>query len=90
MNKYSRFQTIVLSYPNVENQSSTNDRNRFPLTGTIDEIGMDIQAIKDMEVDHILCGYNFIIIKNPPETFSVLRPIYVRLLPVVATQRTQG
>ena len=36
MNKDSMFQTIVLAYPNVENQSSINDRNRFPLTGTID------------------------------------------------------
>jgi hypothetical protein len=30
------------------------------LTGTIDEIGMDIQAIKDMGVDHIVFGYNFV------------------------------
>jgi hypothetical protein len=50
----------VLIYPNVENQSSTNDRNRFPLTGTIDEIGMDIEEIKDMGVDHIVFGYNFV------------------------------
>src|SRR5215813_10611722 len=60
MNKDSNFQTIVLAYPNVENQSSTNDRNRFPLTGKIDEIGMDIQAIKDMGIDHIVFGYNFV------------------------------
>jgi hypothetical protein len=41
MNKDSNFQTIVLAYPNVENQSSTDDRNRIPLTGTIDEFGRD-------------------------------------------------
>ena len=53
------FRTIVLTYPNVENQSS-NDRNRFPLTGTIDEIGRDIQRIKDMGVDHLVFAYNFV------------------------------
>jgi len=60
MYKDSNFQTIVLAYPNVENQSSTNDRNRFPLTGAIDEIGRDIQRIKDIGVDHIIFGYNFV------------------------------
>jgi alkanesulfonate monooxygenase SsuD/methylene tetrahydromethanopterin reductase-like flavin-dependent oxidoreductase (luciferase family) len=30
---------LVLSYPNIKNDSSTNDKNRFPLTGTIDEVG---------------------------------------------------
>jgi hypothetical protein len=60
MNKDSKnFLTILLTYPNVENQS-LNDRNRFPLTGTIDEIGRDIQQIKDMGVDHIVFGYNFV------------------------------
>ena len=58
MNKDSKFQTIVLSYPNIENDSPTNDR--FPLTGTIDEVGRDIQRIKDMGVDHIVFGYNFV------------------------------
>jgi hypothetical protein len=61
MNKDSKnFRTIVLTYPNVENHSSPNDRNRFLLTGTIDEIGSDIQQIKDMGVDHIVFGYNFV------------------------------
>ena len=61
MNKDSKnFRTIVLAYPNVENDSPTNDRNRFPLTGTIDEIGRDIQRIKEMGVDHIVFGYNFL------------------------------
>ena len=60
MYKDSNFQTIVLTYPNVQNQSPPNDRNRFPLTGTIDEIGKDIQQIKDMGVDHIIFGYNFV------------------------------
>jgi hypothetical protein len=45
---------------NIENDFPTNDRNTFPLTGTIDEIGRDIQRIKDTGVDHIVFGYNFV------------------------------
>ena len=29
---------------------------RFPLTGTIDQAGNDIQRIKQMEIDHIIFG----------------------------------
>ena len=55
------FRTIILTYPNVrEGQSSKKDENRFPLSGSIDEIGSDIQRIKSMGVDHIIFGYNFI------------------------------
>jgi hypothetical protein len=37
-----------------------DDKNRFPLSGTIDEIGSDIQRVKGMGVDHIIFGYNFV------------------------------
>jgi hypothetical protein len=37
-----------------------DDKNRFPLSGTIDEIGSDIQKVKGMGVDHIIFGYNFV------------------------------
>ena len=62
MNKDSEnYRTTLLTYPNViENQSSKNDNNRFPFNGTIDEISNDIQQIKDMGVDHIVFGYNFV------------------------------
>lgn len=60
-----RFGVILLTYPNIDfdskNQSSiTNHDNRFPLTGTIDEAGSDIERIKQMGIDHIIFGYNFI------------------------------
>jgi hypothetical protein len=29
------------------------------MTGTIDEIGMDIQRIKEIGISHIIFGYNF-------------------------------
>ena len=55
------FRTIMMTYPNVKKGvSSKNDENRFPLSGTIDEIGSDIQRVKGMGVDHIIFGYNFL------------------------------
>jgi len=55
------FRTIMMTYPNVKKGvSSKNDKNRFPLSGTIDEIGSDIQRVKGMGVDHIIFGYNFL------------------------------
>ena len=56
--------TSLLTYPNIDfdskNQSTTNQEQRFPSTGTIDQVGSDIQRIKKMGVDHIVFGYNFI------------------------------
>lgn len=55
------FRTIILTYPNFrEDQSSKKDEIRFPFSGSIEEIGSDIQRIKGMGVDHIIFGYNFI------------------------------
>ena len=61
----NRFRVILLTYPNVDidskNQSATtNEGQRFPLTGTIDQVGSDIERIKQIGVDHIVFGYNFI------------------------------
>jgi hypothetical protein len=54
---------ILLTYPNIDNSKdlhTTNEVQRFPLTGTIDQIGNDIKRIKDMGVEHIIFAYNFI------------------------------
>jgi probable F420-dependent oxidoreductase len=61
----NRFRVILLTYPNVDidsnNQSATtNEGQRFPLTGTIDQVGSDMERIKQTGVDHIVFGYNFI------------------------------
>jgi probable F420-dependent oxidoreductase len=61
----NRFRVILLTYPNVDinskNQSGTTSQGqRFPLTGTIDKVGSDIERIKQIGVDHIVFGYNFI------------------------------
>jgi probable F420-dependent oxidoreductase len=62
----NRFGIILLTYPNIDidsqNQSTTTtiEHQRFPLTGTIDQAGKDIERIKQMDIDHIIFGYNFI------------------------------
>jgi hypothetical protein len=60
----NNFKIVLLTYPNIvldsKNQSTTNESQRFPLTGTVDQAGDDIQRIKHMGVDHIIFGYNFI------------------------------
>jgi probable F420-dependent oxidoreductase len=57
----SNIRIIVLSYPNVLDSSSTSSSNqqRSPLTGTIDQIGSDVERIKAMGAEHIIFGYAF-------------------------------
>jgi alkanesulfonate monooxygenase SsuD/methylene tetrahydromethanopterin reductase-like flavin-dependent oxidoreductase (luciferase family) len=55
----NRFKIILLTYPNITNSNQSNEA-RFPLTGAIDEIGNDIRRIKDIGIDHIIFGYNFL------------------------------
>ena len=50
------FQIIILA----DLRRSSNHENRFLFSGSIDEIGSDIQRLKNMGVDHIIFGYNFV------------------------------
>jgi len=56
------FKIVLLAYTDLKESSFTSDNkaNRPTLTGTIDEIGLDIKKIKDLGVDHIAFGYNFL------------------------------
>ena len=56
----NKFRVIVLTYPYIIDSDKSNEGQRFPLTGTVDEIGKDIQKIKEMGADHIVFGYNFV------------------------------
>jgi probable F420-dependent oxidoreductase len=56
----SKFRTILLAYPNVTDSDLSGQGPRFPLTGTIEQIGDDIKKIKQMEIEHIVFGYNFV------------------------------
>jgi alkanesulfonate monooxygenase SsuD/methylene tetrahydromethanopterin reductase-like flavin-dependent oxidoreductase (luciferase family) len=62
------FRIILLTYPERHfsknggsgNSSNISDSTRTSFTGTIDEIGSDIQKVKEMEtIDHIIFSYNF-------------------------------
>ena len=61
----NNFKVILLTYPKIvfdskSQSTTTNESQRFPLIGTIDQVGNDIQRIKQMGVDHIIFAYNFI------------------------------
>jgi probable F420-dependent oxidoreductase len=58
----NNFEVILVTYPNVvdSKSQSTNEGQRFPLSGTIDQADDDIQRIKQMGINHIIFGFNFI------------------------------
>jgi probable F420-dependent oxidoreductase len=59
----SEIRIFVLTYPNVldssssSSSSSSSEQQRLPMTGTIDQIGTDIDQIKAMGAEHIIFGY---------------------------------
>ena len=58
----SNIRIFVLSYPNVldsYSQSSSSNQQRSPMSGTIDQIGTDIDRIKAMGAEHIIFAYAF-------------------------------
>jgi hypothetical protein len=56
----SKIRIFVLTYPNVlDSSSSSSEQQRLPMTGTIDQIGADIDQIKAMDVEHIIFGHVF-------------------------------
>ena len=64
----SKIRVFALTYPNVldsssssseTSSSSSSEQQRLPMTGTIDQIGADIDQIKAMDVEHIMFGHVF-------------------------------
>ncbi len=58
------FRIVVLLYPgrysNSNKEKVKESNSRIPFTGTIDEMGSDLQKIKEMGVvDHVIFSYNF-------------------------------
>ena len=51
---------IALDSKSQSTSSKTNEDQRFPFTGTIDQIGNDIKRVKQMDIDHMVFGYVFI------------------------------
>lgn len=61
----NNFKVVLLAHLNIaldsKSQSTkSNEGQRFPFTGTIDQIGDDIKRVKQMDIDHIVFGYVFI------------------------------
>ena len=61
----NKFKVILLAHLNValdskSQSTTTNEDQRFPFTGTIDQIGNDIKRTKQMDIDHIIFGYVFV------------------------------
>jgi probable F420-dependent oxidoreductase len=54
----NNFRVIVLTYPQTAFKSSATGE-RIPFTGSIDQIGNDVQKVKEMGVDHIIFCYLF-------------------------------
>ncbi|HJU34675.1 MAG TPA: TIGR03619 family F420-dependent LLM class oxidoreductase [Nitrososphaera sp.] len=57
----SEIRIVVLTYPNLLDSPSTSPSTqpRMPMTGTIDQIGSDVEQIKAMGAEHIIFGYAF-------------------------------
>ena len=49
----------MVSYPNIIDAPSSSNETRTPMTGTIDQIGSDIEQIKGMGTDHMIFGHLF-------------------------------
>jgi alkanesulfonate monooxygenase SsuD/methylene tetrahydromethanopterin reductase-like flavin-dependent oxidoreductase (luciferase family) len=59
----SSIRIFVLSYPNVvdssQSSSSSSNQPRSLMSGTVDQIGSDIDRFKAMGAEHIIFGYAF-------------------------------
>lgn len=53
----SKIDIYIGSYPNVLESPVASDKTRSPMTGTIEQIGSDVEQIKAMGTNHIFFGY---------------------------------
>jgi probable F420-dependent oxidoreductase len=59
-----QIKTVVMTFPQILQEKSNSggagqqqQSQRFPLTGTIEEIGKDLKRIKDMGIEHIVFAF---------------------------------
>jgi probable F420-dependent oxidoreductase len=59
-----QIKTVIMTFPQVSQEKSNSggagqqqQSQRFPLTGTIEEIGKDIKRIKEIGVEHIIFAF---------------------------------
>lgn len=55
----SKVSIYMISYPNILESAPSSNQDRMPMTGTVEEIGSDIEHIKAMGTDHIIFGHLF-------------------------------
>jgi probable F420-dependent oxidoreductase len=56
----NNFRIILLTYPNIIDSKDSSDQNqRMPMSGTVEQIGTDVEKIKQMGIDNIVFGYKF-------------------------------
>jgi probable F420-dependent oxidoreductase len=55
----SKVGIYMVNYPSIFESSLPSDQARTPMTGTVEEIGSDIEQLKSMGTDHILFGHQF-------------------------------
>jgi probable F420-dependent oxidoreductase len=60
------FEIILIIYPSMKQISEKE--NRIPFTGSIEQVGKDIERLKEMKVAHVILNYNRSIIQNDMNT----------------------
>jgi len=63
----SKISIYIGAYPNELESSVATNKIRSPMTGTIEQIGNDIEQIKAMGTNHIFFGYMSSSIRNEME-----------------------
>jgi alkanesulfonate monooxygenase SsuD/methylene tetrahydromethanopterin reductase-like flavin-dependent oxidoreductase (luciferase family) len=74
------FEIILIIYPNVKQFSQKE--SRIPFSGSIEQIGNDIEMLKEMNVGHIILNYNRSPIQND---MNAIIKISQQLLPYIRT-----
>lgn len=55
----SKVSIYMVSYPTILESSSASNESRTPMTGTIEQIGSDIEELNSMGTDHLILGHIF-------------------------------
>jgi probable F420-dependent oxidoreductase len=55
----SKVGIYMVSYPNILEFPPSSNQTRVPMTGTIEQVGSDIEKIKAMGTNHIIFGHMF-------------------------------
>lgn len=76
------FEIILIIYPSVKLFSQNENENRIPFSGSIEQIGNDIERLKEINVGHIILNYNRSPVQND---MNAIIKISQQLLPYIRT-----